>query len=215
MNSRRLIWFVMMTLTSVVAYAVQQDSGGKVLPEATIEKLLGKASAVPVPDRDITPAPRRESSKNETLRHVVGEDIGQQGEDNELLMVGQQIQHHLQLLQNHASGELSETIEPLQFDILRRLDSLIAGKQDSVVSAVVTAPTEGQAGQEAGIGTVGETAGNQVPAMIAGQGEDFLENGWNQLPPMVRIPLRESASQPFLPGYERLLQQFYSTLKKN
>ena len=44
MNSRRLIWFVMMTLTSVVAYAVQQDSGGKVLPEATIEKLLGHCS---------------------------------------------------------------------------------------------------------------------------------------------------------------------------
>ena len=215
MNSQRLICFVLMTLTSVVVCAVQQDSGEVVLPEATIEKLFKKASIAPAPDPDSTLTIGRESSEDETLRQVLGEDIGERGEDDDLRMVSQQIQYHLQLLQHHASGKLSEGIEPLQFDILRRLDSLIEGKQGSVASAVVTTPTEGLAGQEAGVGTIGETAENEVTAGVASEGADLLESNWNQLPPVVQIPLRESVSQPFLPGYEHLLQQFYNNLKKN
>ena len=119
MNSQRLICFVLMTLTSVVVCAVQQDSGEVVLPEATIEKLFKKASIAPAPDPDSTLTMGRESSGNETPRQVLGEVIGERGEDNELRMVSQQIQYHLQLLQHHASGKFSEGIEPLQFDILQ------------------------------------------------------------------------------------------------
>ena len=80
MNSQRLICFVLMTLTSVVVCAVQQDSGEVVLPEATIEKLFKKASTATAPDPDSTLTIGRESSEDETLRQVLGEDIGERGE---------------------------------------------------------------------------------------------------------------------------------------
>ncbi len=194
-------------LTSTLA----EERSSIELPAATVEKLFHKGQSI-TKDQSFS---EQSASENTGASQVVGEDIGQQGEDDQLLVVKQQMEHHLALMKERATGATVEGVTPLQFDILQRLGDILARQQKTLDSQTVVSPAHGQAGQEAGVGMTGDTvtsdaSGNELPA----EG-DPLEAAWNQLPPSVQIPLRESAAKPFLPGYEQLLHKFYQNLKRN
>ena len=180
------------------------------LPAATVEKLFHKGQSI-TKDQSFS---EQSASENTGGSQVVGEDIGQEGEDNQLLVVKQQMEHHLALMKTRSTGVNVEGVAPLQFDILQRLGDILARQQKTLASQTVVSPANGQAGQEAGVGTTGDTGtGNASTNQLPPEG-DPLEAAWNQLPPSVQIPLRESSAKPFLPGYEQLLQNFYQNLKR-
>lgn len=212
MNSRWTDFFgvistVILLENSMAALVANDQSADFKLPKATIEKLFGVSGDFKASDNK-TIVPERETG---IAQQVVGEDVGEQSENAELLMIRQQMQHHLELIQEHSNGDEVKSFEPLQFEILQRLDSLIQSERQRIVSTVVAMPGKGQAGQQAGVGTVGETSEDaSAPIVVPESGP--LESNWNQLPPTVQIPLRESSANPFLPGYENLLQQFYKSL---
>ena len=41
-----------------------------------------------------------------------------------------------------------------------------------------------------------------------------IEDQWNRLPRSIKTPLRQASANPFLPGYENLLEQFYLKLNR-
>ena len=205
-----LIIFGVLMATRMDPSVANDESGNSMLPAPTFEKLFGTPGKIKTSGNQ----PVRPKREIENTQAIDGEDVGAQGEDTELLVIRQQMQYHLQLMRQHFNGEVTEDMAPLQVEILQRLDSLTERDQQSIVSTVVTLPGEGQAGQEAGVGTAGEKLDSGVAVPAAEEGNP-LEQNWNQLPPTVQIPLRESSAKPFPPGYERLLQQFYKNLKRN
>ena len=213
-NSCFAVWGVVIAGIVFVPHAMSTEGSPVLLPEVTVKKLFKVTDRYPESDSSNSIDEREDELADGNTQFRLGEDVGEQGEDSELLTVRQQLQHHLELLRKRSSGEMANGIEPLQFDILRRLDSLI--DQDDLANAkgVVAMPSEGLAGQQAGVGSTGENTVTENPTIVTPTG-DLLESTWNQLPPSVQIPLRASSAQPFLPGYEQLLQQFYWKLNKN
>ena len=214
MNSRLLIWSFFIAMVAVVPSAMSEDAPPISLPAVTVEKLFSKTDKLTEASSPNSANESQGSSAGSSAQITPGEDIGEQGENRELLIVRQQIQHHLELMRKRSNGEVANGVEPLQFDILRRLDSLIEKDDSPNAKGIVAMPSEGLAGQQAGVGSAGESTGTDTPAIVTPAG-DPLESTWNQLPPAVQIPLRESSAKPFLPGYEHLLQQFYLKLKKS
>ena len=215
MNSRWMHWFVLIIAwvlmeTWLAPSVANDESGNSMLPAPTVEKLFGTPGKINTSGNQ----PVRPKREIKNTQSIDGEDVGVQGEDTELLVIRQQMQYHLQLMRQHSNGESTEDLAPLQFEILQRLDSLTQRDQQAVVSTVVALPSEGQAGQEAGVGRAGEKLDSGASDPAAREGTP-IEQNWNQLPPTVQIPLRESSAKPFLPGYEQLLQQFYKNLKRN
>lgn len=214
MNSRLMICLLFIAVVAIAPSAMSDDASPILLPAVTVEKLFSKTDRFTEASSPNSGNESEGSSAGGSAQIIPGEDIGEQGENSELLIVRQQIQHHLELMRKRSNGEVVDEVEPLQFDILRRLDSLIEKDDSPNAKGIIAMPSEGLAGQQAGVGSAGESTGTATPAIVTPAG-DPLESTWNQLPPAVQIPLRESSAKPFLPGYEHLLQQFYLKLKKN
>jgi len=214
MISRFTVCMLFIAGVPVVPQAMSDETSPVLLPAVTVEKLFAKTDRFPESGSPSSMDEREDMPADGGAQVSPGEDVGEQEEDSELLIVRQQVQHHLELLRKRSGGEIADGIEPLQFDILRRLDSLIEQDRSPNAKGIIAMPGEGLAGQQAGVGSTGENTGTETPAIVTPAG-DPLESTWNQLPPSVQIPLRASSAKPFLPGYEHLLQQFYLKLKKN
>jgi len=214
MNSRLLICLLFIAVFAVAPPAMSDDASPISLPAVTVEKLFSKTDRFTEASSPNSGNESEGSSAGGSVQITPGEDIGEHGENSELLIVREQIQNHLELMRKRLNGEAADGVEPLQFAILRRLDSLIEKDESRNSKGIIAMPSEGLAGQQAGVGSAGESTGTDTPAIITPAG-DPLESTWNQLPPAVQIPLRESSAKPFIPGYEYLLQQFYLKLKKD
>ncbi len=193
----------------LLANAQKQQSPSVELPVETVNKLFQNQSVKPVPKA----APPTEEATETVTDALVGEDIGTKGEDSDLLIVQLQMQQHLKLMQQYAQGQTIDGIGQLQFDMIQRMRDMVNQLQPAQAPIVSSVPTQGQAGQQAGIGSVGDSQSQESQTDNPPQG-DPVEDRWNRLPPEIRIPLRESAAQPFLPGYEDLLKQFYLKLNR-
>ncbi len=179
------------------------------LPSVTIEKLFNKQEQVPAnPEAIATPQLVQQNPPE-----VVGEDIGQAGEDSQLLTIKLQMARHLELMEHRLNGESVDSLEPLQFDIMQRMKSLMKQTTTNQISLVGATPSEGLAGQQAGVGTSGESTNPETEPRIEPTG-DPIEDQWNRLPGSIKTPLREASANPFLPGYENLLEQFYLKLNR-
>ncbi|MAQ89154.1 MAG: hypothetical protein CMM03_04805 [Rhodopirellula sp.] len=179
------------------------------LPSMTIEKLFNKQEQVLAnPEAIATP-----QVVQQIQSELAGEDIGQAGEDSQLLTIKLQMARHLELMEHRLSGETVDSLEPLQFDIMQRMKSLMKQTPTNQISLVGATPSEGLAGQQAGIGTSGESTDPETEPLIEPTG-DPIEDQWNRLPRSIKTPLRQASANPFLPGYENLLEQFYLKLNR-
>ncbi|MFP6586644.1 MAG: hypothetical protein VB814_03300, partial [Pirellulaceae bacterium] len=109
----------------------------------------------------------------------------------------------------------------LQFDIIRQLTRVIEREQVGPQSVLSETPTAGASGQEAGVGTTSEigttAAGGNADGTQDLTPQELAQRQlllWNHLPPRVRTQLRDAAANPFIPRYERLIEQFYLRLNQ-
>jgi hypothetical protein len=152
-----------------------------------------------------------------------GEDIGAGDESNVLLKIELQMKtvtRNLRKLKFDAEKSTGE-IQKLQFDIIRQLTRVIEREQVGPQSVFSETPTAGASGQEAGVGTTSEigttAAGGNADGTQDLTPQELAQRQlllWNHLPPRVRTQLRDAAANPFIPRYERLIEQFYLRLNQ-
>ena len=134
-NSCFAVWGVVIAGIVFVPHAMSTEGSPVLLPEVTVKKLFKVTDRYPESDSSNSIDEREDELADGNTQFRLGEDVGEQGEDSELLTVRQQLQHHLELLRKRSGGEMANGIEPLQFDILRRLDSLI--DQDDLALSLI------------------------------------------------------------------------------